>query len=130
MARFSDWDSLGLAEQTIASIVDDNVKTTEVLLGRRERSVDLVVVHDVEGQDEQLLGGVFLLQVCENFGFAESRDDPFAGGEDGLGEALAKAGRSAGDWEVTSVSVRDRLELWKHLLNQTLVFSKVMGGQE
>jgi hypothetical protein len=63
-----------------------------VFLGRRERGFDLFVVHDVELLDKQLLGGVLVLQVRKDFGFAESRDDPFATGEDSFDEALAETG--------------------------------------
>ena len=91
-ARFIEWETLSLSEQTIPSIVDDDIETAKVLFGRRERSFDLLVVHNVKLLDEQLLGGVLVLQVRKYFRFAESRDDPFAIGEDSFDEALAETG--------------------------------------
>ena len=63
-----------------------------MVLGRRECSLDLLVVHDIELLNEQLLGGVLVLQVRKDLGLAESRDDPFAAGEDSFGEAFAETG--------------------------------------
>jgi len=61
-----------------------------VLLSRRERGFDLLVVHDVELLNKQLFGGVLVLQICKDLGFAESSDDPFAAGEDSFDETLSE----------------------------------------
>ena len=61
-----------------------------MLFGRRKRGLDLFVVHDVELLNKQLLGGVLVLQVRKDLGFAESGDDPFAAGEDSFGETLSE----------------------------------------
>ena len=99
-----------------------------MLLGRHERGFDLLVVHNVELLDEQLLGAILVLQVCKDFGFAESRDDPFAACEDSFDETLSEAGRSPGDYEKTAISMGGRSEhRQKNLPSQTLVFAKVIG---
>ena len=61
-----------------------------MFLGRRERGLDLLVVHDVELLNKQLFGGVLILQVRKDLGFAESSDDPFAAGEDSFDETLSE----------------------------------------
>ena len=104
--RFVQWETLGFPKQAIASIVNDDVETTEVILGCRERGFDLLVVHDVELLDEQLLRGVLVFQVREDFRFAKGRDDPFATGKDGFDEGLAETRRSPGDCEQSVVEYR------------------------
>ena len=61
-----------------------------MLLGRCERGLDLFIVHNVELLNKQLLGGVLFLQVRKDLGFAESRDNPFAAGEDSFDETLSE----------------------------------------
>ena len=102
---FVEWEALGFSKQAIASVVDDDVKTTKLFLGRRERSLNLFVVHNVELLNKQLLGGVLVLQVRKDFGFAESRDDPFAAGEDSFNEGPAETGRRPSDYEKSPLSV-------------------------
>ena len=91
-ACFVKRETLGLSEQTIPSIVDNDIEATKMFLGRGERGFNLLVVHNVELLEEQLLGGVLVLQVGEHFGFAKSRDNPFAAGEDSFNEAFAETG--------------------------------------
>lgn len=81
-----------------------------MLLGRCERGLDLLVVHNVELLNKQLLGAILVLQVRKDFGFAESRDDPFAAGEDSFDETLSETGRSPGDYEKTTMNIRSRCE--------------------
>ena len=92
LARFIQREALSFSEQSVTCVVDDDIKTTEMVLGRRERSLDLFVVHDVELLYEQLLGGVFVFQVREDSRLAESRDDPFAVGKDSFDEGPAETG--------------------------------------
>jgi hypothetical protein len=53
-SRVSPSGSPSASPSSITSIIDDSVKTTKMLLGRRERSFDLLVVRDVELSDRQL----------------------------------------------------------------------------
>lgn len=129
LACFIEREALGLSKQAIASVVDDDVETTEMFLGRRKRSRNLPIVHNVELLDKQLLVGVFVLQVRKDFRFAEGRDDPFATGEDSFDEAFAEAGRSSSNCEKSPLSMCGRSGCREHVLNQTLVFAKAISEE-
>ena len=64
---------------------------TKVLLGRCKRGLSLLIIHNVKLLNEELLGGILVLQIRKDLRFAESRDDPFAAGEDSFDETLSKA---------------------------------------
>ena len=90
VARFIEREPFSFSKQSVPGVVYNDIEATEVNLCRRERGFDLFIVHDIQWLNEQLLGGVLLLQVCEDFRLAKGRDDPFTTGEDGFDEAFAE----------------------------------------
>jgi hypothetical protein len=100
-----------------------------VHLGFRERDFDLLVVYDVELLNKQLLGSLLVLQVGEDFELTKSRNDSFTTGKDSFDEALAETRRSPSNCEKSPLSMGGRSGCRKHVLNQTLVFAKVIGGR-
>lgn len=82
--RTSDlvWHRFYLSCDAVACIVDHNVELMKVLLDVDECSLDAADVVHVEGEDEELRGGVLRLEGDEGFGsggIAGGGDDAVAG---------------------------------------------------
>lgn len=68
--------TLDLSNDTIASIVNNDVDATECIFGFLERGGDLLGLGDVDFQDQKLvLAGVLGGEVRDNLWFTEGRDD-------------------------------------------------------
>ena len=91
------WDALSLARKGVPGVVEDEVDAAEHLLGLGKGGLDLSGLRDVEAGDEQLLGGVLRLELVEDLGLAEGRDDAVAVRKGAAGHLEAEARGGAGD---------------------------------
>ena len=91
------WDALSLARKGVPGVVEDDVDAAEHLLGLGKGGLDLSGLRDVEAGDEQLLGGVLRLELVEDLGLAERRDDAVAVRKGAARPLEAEARGGAGD---------------------------------
>ena len=97
-ARHGVLDALYLAEDTEASVIDDNVDPTERISGLGERVGDLLSIGDVHGQDEDAAATVFCNEVVEHCGLTQRCNNDFVPLENELCEGATKASRCTSDY--------------------------------
>ena len=90
-------DAFRLSRKGVPGVVEDDVAAAEHLLGLSEGRLDLGGLGDVEAGDEQLIGGVLRLELVEDLGLAEGRDDAVAVRKGAAGHLEAEARGGAGD---------------------------------
>ena len=86
---------LDFADEARGGVVEDGVDAPEVRDGGPERGADVVGARDVNGADEERVGGVLRGEVGEGCGVAEGRDDFVAFGEEQLAHGEPEAGGRA-----------------------------------
>ena len=102
--------ALNLAQNPGPGIVEHDVESSKGFLGAGKGGGDVRGTSDVEGEDEELGGGVLLGERGENGGFAKCGDDDVAFAEDNLGEGFSEPrGRTSDCQGRRSVSVSQYL---------------------
>ena len=90
-------DHLHLTQGSIPSIVHDNIDLPEVHLGGGECGEDVLQLHDVELEHEQVVGGVRCGEVGEDLGLAHGCNCSVTVFEDDLCKLAAEASQCTSD---------------------------------